>query len=119
MSNIFARLVGLPALLAVIVTQASVAHAGTLGGVQGVITDSKTGAPVAGVRLQISSPSQSITTTTDAHGHYVALSLPPDDYTLTAQKEGYITESLGGYSIFADQTQVYDLKLAPGTDASE
>ena len=115
MSRLFSRLLSLPALVAVIALQANVAYAGTLGGLQGIITDAKTGAPVAGVQLRISSPSQTVTTTTDSHGHYVVLSLPPDDYTLTMVKDGYVSESVGSYSVFADQTQLYDLKLDPSS----
>jgi hypothetical protein len=102
-------------MLAVFIGQASWATAGTLGGMSGIVTDAKTGAPLAGVHLQISSPSQIVTTTTDAHGHYVALSLQPDDYTLTAEKDGYDTRSVSGYSIYADQQQIYDLRLDPGS----
>lgn len=111
----FGRSLGLVVMLAALVGQASLAHAGTLGGIAGIVTDAKTGAPVAGVHLQISSPSQTVNAVTDAHGHYTVLSLPPDDYTFTAVKEGYTTESFPGYSVFADQTQVYDLKLDPST----
>jgi hypothetical protein len=103
------------AALAAIALQANFARAGTLGGIAGVVTDTKTGAPVAGVRLQITSPSQSITTTTDAHGHYIALSLEPDQYTVTASKDGYSTESFATYSVFADQTQQYDFKIDPSS----
>ena len=102
-------------LLAAFIGQASWASAGTLGGIAGIVTDAKTGAPVAGVHLQISSPSQTITVTTDSHGHYIAFSLQPDDYTLTAEKAGYDTRSLSGYSVYADQTQQYDLQLDPGS----
>lgn len=106
------------ALLAVFVGQAAVAHAGTLGGIAGNVTDAKTGAPIAGARVQISSPSESITATTDAKGHFTALSLQPDNYTLTAVKPGYAPQSLTGESVFADQTQQYDLQLTP-SDTSQ
>ncbi|HMF28974.1 MAG TPA: carboxypeptidase-like regulatory domain-containing protein [Candidatus Cybelea sp.] len=99
--------------------QASIAHAGTLGGIAGFVTDAKTGAPIAGARVEIRSPSQSVTAMTDAKGHYVALSLPPDDYTLTVQKDAYVTQSFSSYSVFADQTQQYDLKLQPGQEPSQ
>jgi uncharacterized protein YfaS (alpha-2-macroglobulin family) len=102
-------------LLGALLSQAGWATAGTLGGIQGVVTDSKTGAPIAGARVQITSPSQSVTATTDAHGHYEALSLPPDNYTLTAQKDGYTARSVTDESVFADQTQLYDLQLDPGS----
>jgi uncharacterized protein YfaS (alpha-2-macroglobulin family) len=102
-------------LLGVLMGQAGWAAAGTLGGIQGLVTDAKTGAPIAGARVQITAPSQSVTATTDAHGHYAALSLPPDDYTLTAEKDGYVVRSITDESVFADQTQVYDLQLDPSS----
>jgi hypothetical protein len=95
-----------------------VALAGTSGGIAGTVTDAKTGAAVAGVQLQLTSPSQSVTTTTDAHGHYIVTSLQPDDYTATLQKSGYGTQSFSGLSVYADQTQRYDLQLTPGTGAA-
>jgi hypothetical protein len=103
----------LVALLAAFMSQASWALAGTSGNMGGIITDASTGAPLAGVRLEISSGSQTVTTTTDAHGHYSVLFLQPDDYTLTAQKQGYATRSVSGFSVYADQTQQFDLQLDP------
>ena len=111
------RWLSLLGLLALLMSSASWAKAGTLGGIAGIVTDAKTGAPLAGVHVVISAPSENIATTTDARGHYIALSLPPDDYTLSAQKDGYDTRTVSGYSVFADQTQQYDLQLDPGSGA--
>jgi Carboxypeptidase regulatory-like domain len=105
-------------VLAALMGPASWATAGTLGGIAGIVTDAKTGAPIGGVRLEISSPSQKITVTTDSRGHYIALSLPPDDYTLTAEKAGYDTRSFAENSVYADQTQQYDLQLHPAPAAT-
>lgn len=101
-------------LVAALAGQAGWASAGTLGGINGVVKDSKTGAPIAGVHLKITSPSQSVDVTTDAKGHYVVFSLQPDEYTLVAQKSGYATRTFTDYSVYADQTQQYDLQLDPG-----
>jgi|SRR5579863_2055306 len=107
----------LVALLVAFASLASVASAGTLGNIQGTVRDSASGAPIAGVRLEVTSGSQTAATTTDAHGHFVVLSLQPDDYTLTAEKDGYATRSVSGYPVSADQTQVYDLKLDPASSS--
>jgi len=109
------RSLSLVALLVAFASLATLARAGTLGNIQGTIRDSASGVPIAGVHLEITSGSQSVDATTDAHGHFVVLSLQPDDYTLTAEKDGYATRSISGYSVFADQTQVYDLKLDPSS----
>ena len=90
---------------------AASAVAGTSGAIRGIVSDSGSGTPIAGVHLRISSPSQVVETTTDSHGHYVVFGLQPDDYTITAVKSGYNPQSFAGESVYADQTQVYDLKL--------
>jgi hypothetical protein len=93
------------------------AQAGTLGAIAGRIADAKTGDPIPGALLQISSPSQAIAATTDAHGHFVAFSLQPDTYTITVEKRGYDTSSISGFTVSADQTQQYDLSLTPSANA--
>jgi hypothetical protein len=116
-ANLFARLLPALALTGAVALQASLASAGTLGGIAGTVSDAKTGAPLAGVHLQITSPSQSVNVVTDAKGHYIVLSLQPDNYTLTAVKSGYDSQSWSGESVNADQTQQYDLQLQPSSPA--
>jgi hypothetical protein len=99
------------ALLIALVSQPSLAIADDQGGIAGIITDAGTGAPISGVQVQFNSPSQTATATTDAKGHFVVLSLAPDNYTLTLVKSGYDTRAVAGYSVFADQTQQYDFQL--------
>jgi hypothetical protein len=106
------------ALLLAFVSQPILAIADDAGGIAGVITDANTGAPISGVQIQFNSPSQSATATTDAKGHFVVLSLPPDNYTLTLVKQGYDTRAVSGYSVMADQTQQYDFQLTKSTAAS-
>jgi hypothetical protein len=99
------------ALLVAFASQSAWALAGTSGGIAGIVTDSKTGAPVSDVKVKLTSPSEAVNVTTDAHGHYIVFSLQPDDYTLTLEKTGYVTKTVSGYSVYADQTQRYDLTL--------
>ena len=84
------------ALLFAFAGPAGLAHAGTMGGISGTITDAKTGAPIPGVHLQITSPA----------------------HALTLEKDGYYTRYVSGYSVSADQTQQYDLTLTPAAGAS-
>lgn len=105
-------------LLVAFASLAGLAQAGTSGNIAGTIRDAKTGAPVAGVRLQIKSPSQTVETTTDDHGHFVVFALQPDNYTLTAVKNGYDTKALMDSPVFADQTQQYDIQLEPAETTS-
>jgi hypothetical protein len=106
------------ALLVALVSQPSLAIADDQGGIAGIITDANTGAPISGVQVQFSSPSQAATATTDAKGHFVVLSLAPDNYTLTLVKQGYDTRAVSGNSVFADQTQQYDFQLTKSTATS-
>jgi hypothetical protein len=102
------------ALFFVFAAQPGWASAGDMGGIAGTITDAKTGGPIAGVHLEIASPSDLVKVTTDSHGHFAVLSLPPDDhYSLTLQKDGYYARTVSGYSVYADQTQEYDITLTP------
>ena len=105
-------------LLVALAGLSGLARAGTSGNIAGTIRDAKTGAPVAGVRLQIKSPSQTVETTTDAHGHFVVFALQPDTYTLTADKTGYDSKALSDEPVFADQTQQYDFELNPAETTS-
>lgn len=89
------------------------ALAGTSGGIGGRINDASTGKPVSGARVVVHSASQELTTTTDARGHYMFFALQPDSYSITVQKDGYVTQSSGGYEVEADQTQLYDFKITP------
>jgi hypothetical protein len=55
--------------------------------------------------------------TTDSKGHYIAMSLQPDDYTISASKAGYQEIAVHDESVEADQTQQYDLQIAPSEPA--
>jgi len=116
----FSRLLGAAGLVFAVASQTSGALAGTSGGVAGIVTDSQNGTPVANATVKISSPSQTVTTKTDAKGHFIVFALQPDNYNVTAVKEGYDAHSITGYEVQADQTQQVDVQLSPssGTDAS-
>jgi len=87
--------------------------AGTSGGISGKITDASTGQPVAGAIVVVHAPSQERTTTTDARGYFRFFALPPDTYSITVQRSGYVAQSSDGYEVEADQTQLYDFKITP------
>ena len=84
--------------------------AGTTGSLAGTLTDAA-GAAIPGVRISVSSPSQTTSSVTDASGSFSFLSLAPDTYTLSAQKTGYDAVSVAGINVFADQTQRLTLKI--------
>jgi hypothetical protein len=98
------------ALLAalMLIFQGTWALAGTTGSLNGVVT-SQDGTPVVGAKVSASSPSESVSTTTDASGHFSFVSLIPDTYTVTASKDNYDTVAQAGVSVFADNTQAVHL----------
>ncbi len=85
--------------------------AGTTGGISGVVVDAGTGAPVAGAKVDVVSPSQSVTATTDASGHFLFISLSPDSYTLSVDKEAYDPSTTSGVNVLADQQQRLTLRI--------
>ena len=76
--------------------QGTWALAGTTGTLSGSVTEVATSTPVAGANVTATSPSQTITTTSDNHGRFTFASLIPDTYVVTVQKTGYEPASVGG-----------------------
>ncbi|HTV73795.1 MAG TPA: TonB-dependent receptor [Candidatus Acidoferrales bacterium] len=81
------------------------AFAGTTGGLSGTVSDTDTKKPIAGATVSVVSPSQSLSTKTDAHGHFTFVSLIPDTYVVAVEKQGYESATLQGITVLADQTQ--------------
>ena len=100
-------------LLLAMLSQGTWALAGTTGSVNGSLTDSSTGKPVADATIVASSPSQTATTKTDASGRFGFISLAPDTYSVTANKDGFTPVSIGGVTVFADQAQNLALTTQP------
>ncbi len=98
------------ALIALIFGQVTWALAGTTGGITGVITDTA-GSPVAGASVKAVSASQSANGTSDASGRFNFLSLAPDTYTVSIEKEGYQPISYAGVTVFADNNLTLSFKM--------
>ncbi|MEO9263927.1 MAG: TonB-dependent receptor [Candidatus Baltobacteraceae bacterium] len=90
-------------LLVTFLFQGTWALAGTTGGISGTVTD-VAGAPIAGAAVKVVAAAQTSTTATDSTGHFVFLSLSPDTYTVSVEKDQYSPVSFAGVSVFADQT---------------
>ncbi len=86
------------------------AYAGTTGAITGTVTD-QAGAPIAGAAVKASSPSETVRVTSDASGRFAFVSLAPDEYTMSSDKDGYDPLSVAGVGVFADQTQVVTLRM--------
>lgn len=95
-------------------------RAGTTGGISGIVSEFGTTTPLAGVAVNVTSPSQSASTTTDARGHFAFVSLAPDEYTISLNKPGYTPVSYAGVAVFADaqQTLTLSMRVALKTIAS-
>ncbi len=105
-----ARIRSIAVVLSFIVTllggqAAPPARAGTTGGLHGRVVDAASNAPLAGVVITATSPSQSASTKTAADGSFNFLSLAPDSYVISAELPGYDGTSTSGVSVFADQVQ--------------
>jgi hypothetical protein len=87
------------------------AVAGTTGGLSGTVVEAISAAPVPNARVTVVSPSQVATATTDAAGRFVMLSLAPDSYTLSVERQGYEAASVSGVTVQADQTQTLQVIL--------
>jgi hypothetical protein len=111
MERLFQRLAILVALgFVLIVCQATWTLAGTVGAINGRVTDDS-GKPIADVHVSAVAPSYQIKTTTGSNGFYAFIGLPPDTYTVTFTEEGYITQTVTGITINQDQTYVLNFTL--------
>ncbi|HTW83780.1 MAG TPA: TonB-dependent receptor [Candidatus Sulfotelmatobacter sp.] len=79
--------------------------AGTTGTISGTVQDPVTKSAIAGARVTAVSPSQSSTTTTDAGGRFVFLSLAPDTYAVSVEATSSRDQVVqSGITVQADQT---------------
>ncbi len=85
--------------------------AGTTGGITGRVVDLRSHAPLAGVSVTASAPSQSARSITDTSGTFRFLSLSPDTYTLSFTKEGYDPVTQPGLTVVSDQVQTYNASM--------
>jgi len=95
-----------------LLTQGTWVLAGTTGTLSGSVFEGNgTSVPIAGAKVSATSPSQAATTTTDASGHFVFLSLSPDSYTVSVEKTGYEPISRSGITVQSDQNLGVTLNL--------
>ena len=85
--------------------------AGTTGRISGAVLSADTGAPISNATVVATSPSQTASAKTDAAGNFTFISLSPDTYSVTANREGYQPASQAGVTVFADATQTVSLRM--------
>lgn len=98
-------------LLVAMLVQGTWALAGTTGGLSGAVYEGASNTPVADAKITVSSPSQSLVSQTDASGHFVFVSLAPDTYVVSVDKQGYEPYSQPGVSVFSDATATLTLRI--------
>ena len=88
------------------------------GGIQGTVLDTQ-GAAVDGVTVTLTNKETNkvSTTTSDANGVYNFLSLPPSNYSLTAEKAGFKKKVLDQVNLAGEQTQSIDITMDIGDAA--
>jgi hypothetical protein len=87
--------------------------AGTTGTLRGQVLDASGNRPVPNAHVTVVSPSQSASGTTDAGGNFAFISLAPDTYTISVQKDGYTPTSQAGLTVVADQSTNVSIALQP------
>ncbi len=94
---------------------AGVAFAQTTGTLIGVVTDASTGKPVAGALIVARSPNLQgeQTVVTDNNGNYRITLLPPGEYTLAVQLEGYKPAERSDITLSMDKTIRANLAVVP------
>jgi outer membrane receptor protein involved in Fe transport len=87
----------------------------TTGSIAGRVTDS-VGAIIPGADVTITNVDKGLETrlTTNGAGEYTALALPPGQYTVTASKAGFNTESVRAFKLDLDQKARVDVSLGAG-----
>lgn len=98
-------------LITVFISQETWALGGTTGGLTGSVVDATSSAPVAGAVVTVASPSQTVSATTDASGHFTFLTLAPDTYTVSVAKDQYQSTTVPGQVVFADTVQTVTIRV--------
>lgn len=88
---------------------------GVAGTLRGTVVDQADGKPIAGAAIVVTSGSGTFHTTTDGHGFFTLLDLPPDTYVVNIAALDYDPISLTGVTVSGDQIQSIGVaKLAKG-----
>ena len=88
---------------------------GVTGTLRGTVVDQAGSKPIAGAIVTAGAGSGVFHATTDAHGFFSLLDLPPDTYAVKISATGYEDVTLTGITVFGDQTQTIGVaKLVKG-----
>ena len=95
------------------VYNAGLSWCGSIGYLDGHVTDASTGNPIAGATVSaVRSGFPPVTATTDPNGYYTK-TLMVGTYTVTASAYGYLPETVAGVAIVTDTVTTQDFALTP------
>jgi Carboxypeptidase regulatory-like domain/TonB dependent receptor len=102
-------------LVSLFLLQTGVASAQTTGTILGVVTDAQTGTPIAGALVVATSPflQGPQTGLTDRNGAFRITLLPPGEYRIAAQLDGYLPAERSDLTLRLDMTLRANLVLVP------
>ncbi len=112
---VFASAARTGVVLAGIATLAIAAHAQYRASLRGTVTD-PTGAvvPEATVTLTNTGTNQVMTATSDANGIYTFNGLPPDHFSVKAEKQGFQTTNIAEVVLIPEQPNALNIKMQVG-----
>jgi hypothetical protein len=99
----------------ILALSAAVQAQSTTGRISGSVADAQ-GGMLQGATVVVTEVRTGFTrtATADSQGHYVFVSLPLGDYTVTAEQQGFKKQIKSGYSLVADGRLTADFKLEVG-----
>lgn len=94
-----------------VISSVGLALASTTGVINGTVTDTSNGKPLADVRVTAASPSGAYHATTNSRGFYSMTGVYADTYTVSFQIADYQPVSVPGVTVFADQVATVNQAL--------
>ncbi len=92
-------------------TRPATAAEATTGAIYGSVAD-RNGRPLANVAISAASPSGTYATMTDARGRFAILGVVPDDYTVSAELQGFQSVKTSGVNVLPGERQEATFTLA-------
>jgi hypothetical protein len=92
----------------------------TTGSISGRVADAG-GAVIPGAKVTIRNVDNGLitATTTDSSGEFIETALPPDNYTITVEKDGFTTTSIPPFRLDIDQKARFELPMKVGVVSTE
>jgi hypothetical protein len=101
--------------LLLLIACSTVTHAQFKAGIQGTVSDPK-GGVIVGAKVTVTNQDTNVSqgTTTTADGVYRVEELPPGNYTVTAEADGFAKNVTHDFAVLAEQIRGLDISLQVG-----